>query len=330
MDRKNRADNIELVDHYTSPWGIFVPFNRFLHLNPDTAKLPNLTSNAEANQMIWSTLGATLSITGVLGLATYLANAYTVHKWDKKKAAIHRNKVNAIHSYNTPNTANAVKAVNQVRNLGLSGKTPKLLENKVVEAAANNEALADEDPVLTKAAHGDNMEKAASGNLAALIPPLIAIPSAIALNGLFKDDMAETHGEELDKEIIKQRNKLDALYARLLALHGDNIEKTAGGDRPSAVKPGVDKPSLVENGTQLLFGIPIVAGMLAGYATYKYAVEQDEDFNKKKMLEKTVLPQNLTNAPAEVQLVLGKGGKIPHKYTEQSYVQAPNKAIGRV
>lgn len=276
-----------------SPWSIFVPLHRTVFgLNPNVDKLPKVLGSREANSILWSTLGQTLSLGAIAATATVLANKVAESAWDKKRKAIHENKVNALYSYNAPNTAPDVQAVKEVREIGL--KEPKQLENKETKLLENKEP----------------MEKAAGTLAEALVPPLIAVPAAFAIGSLAKEVIEEDRGEKLDKEIAELRNKLDRLYARSLELRG--VEKTAAGDE----KPNV----LGRMATAAVLG-PLALATITGYATYLYTKKKDENRQKLKMLEETVLPQNLTNTPAEMQLVLNDKDKLPTTRSEQNYIE---------
>lgn len=306
------------------PAGIFVPFGRYFGFNPDPAKLPIIFTGenaAEKNQTFWTTVGSTVSLTTLLGTISLLATKYAERKWDKKKADIHRNKVNALYSYNTPNTAPDVKAVKEVRELGISKEDDEDNKKVVEDAAAATEAL----------------PKAAS-LAATLVPPLIALPAAFAIQSAFSQDLVDSRRDKLDEEIAKQRNKLDKLYARLLKLQSEDkdIKKEAADEGSSAPPtswwwnpfkwaagkdPGGDKPLGL-----YLTGLGLFTSAMA-YAGYYYTKKNDSNRQKLKVLQEHVLPQNLTNVPASMDVLVGASGKIPTKRAEQTYIkELQNKA----
>ena len=293
-DIKKQADS-------DSPWSIFVPFNRVFGLNPDPRKLPTLFTGEgapEYNQALWSTIGNTITLTGALAAIKVLANKYAEKQWDKKKADIHRNKVNALYSYNTPNVAPDVKAVEEVRNIGIKKE--------------------DED-------EEDTIPKAASSLAATMIPPMVAIPTAFALQSLIDQDLVDTRRDKLDDEIAKQRNKLDKLYARLMQLQSKSpINKQADGNPaqpatwiPNFLKadPGGDKFA-----TLYLLGLGLFGGAMS-YAGYYYTKKQDANRQKNKILQKYLLPQNLTNVPANMDVMVSRSGKLPKTRAEQNYIE---------
>ena len=275
-----------------SPWYIFVPGHRpLLGKDPDIKQLPKLTGNEDADATLWSTLGMTLTLGTVAAAATAIANKVAEKAWDRKRQEIHKNKVNALYSYNAPNSAPEVEAVKEVREIGLN--EPKKLENKLPKLLENKE------PAVEKAAAG--------GMAAALIPPLVAIPTAFAIGNATKKIMEEDREQELDKEIAELRNKLDRLYARHLELQG--VSKQASG------------PNFTGRVITLGLLLPAAVAGLTGYATYLYTKKKDENRQKLKMLEEVVMPQNLTNTPSELQVVLGSEKTLPTKREEQTYIE---------
>lgn len=290
---KNAAD---------SPWYIFVPGHRpLLGKDPDIKRLPKLTGHADADATIWSTLGMTLTLGTVAAAATVLANKVAEKAWDRKRQEIHKNKVNALYSYNAPNSAPEVAAVDEVREIGLN--EPKKLENKASKLLENKEALVE--------------KSAAGGFAAALIPPLVAVPAAFAIGNATSKIMEEDREQTLDKEIAELRNKLDRLYARHLELQG--VNKQASG-RPNPLGQALTIGALV----------PLAISGLTGYAAYLYTKKKDENRQKLKMLEEVVMPQNLTNTPAELQLVLGENQALPTRREEQTYIDDLKEKAARL
>ena len=285
-----------------SPWWIFMPGHRFLGKTPDTDKLPDLLGNSDANNVLWSTIGSTLTLGTLAATATAIANKVVEKAWDRKRAEIHRNKVNSLYSYNTPNTAPDVEAVKEIRELGIT--EPRKIEQKAPKLLENNAPV----------------EKTASV-AAALIPPLVSIPAAFAIGNMTKDVLEEDRGEELDKEIAELRNKLDKLYARHLELQG--VSKTANDD-------GADRPGPGGKLLAALMLTPLAISAITGYATYLYTKKKDENRQKLKMLQEHVLPQNLTNTPSEVQLVLGENNTIPSDRGNQGYIEDLNAKVSQL
>jgi len=292
-----------------SPWNAFIPGAELFGAEIDTSKLPQVFKPgpgdkgeaANYNKILWGTLGSTLTLTGILGAAKVLANRYAESEWDKKKAEIHKNKVNALYSYNTPNTAPDVQAVKDVRDLAVAKKI-------------EDEEEKPEGIIL------EPLPKAADGEFAAaVVPPLIALPTAFAIQSLFEKDVVENRRDELSEEIAKQRNKLDKLYARMLKLQSKSpVNKIASG------------PSLTDRFSAGYLLTTALLSSAVGYAAYYYTKKQDENRIKQKMLEKQLIPQNLTNVPATMDIEVSKSGKIPQTRSEQNYIEDLGKKVAEL
>ena len=286
---------------HDSPWWIFVPGAGIFGKNPDMGKLPNLGLGGEGNAFVWNTIGNSLTVGGLTAAATILAHNWTKEHVRRKAEKRHENKVNALSPISTPNTASDVSAVDAIRSIGVRD-VAKRRKNKR-EEDKENEALQKTESMPKSAMWTDTV-----------LPLLATIPVAGGVYTLVSSDLKDQHKEELDKEIAEKRNHLDKLYAKMLKLRASdkNIEKTAG---------------IGSLGYGLLLTSMGLVPMLAGIGAYKYTKAHDEDIIKRKIIEKQIMDQNLTNIPDTLEVVTGDDESIPTTRKEQKYIDELNKTV---
>lgn len=292
-----------------NPMWIFAPGHRLFGIQPNSNRLPRITGNKDTNETIWNTVGTTVALTGVAALATVIANRMMEKDWDKKKVEAHKNKVNALQSINTPNYASESEEVERVRNIGLEDGAKKLKKSARLLSEAGK----------------------------TVVPLLVGIPAAIGMHKALSADLVDEREGNLDKEIESQRNKLDALYAKLLDMHEpekiatpaplkllENRTPTAALDVSDA---GIAKKAGLPGSTAavltaIALGIPLVSGM----AAYHFTRHVDENRKKTKIL-KDLMAANLTNVPASVDIALGEEGNIPEFKDQQTYIDDFNRRV---
>ena len=164
---------------------ILIPFAEFFGMNTEPTGLPQLSSDAETNKIAWNSLGNAASISAVLIGLKLAANHIARKEMNKARNRAHENKVNALYAYSTPNTAPQTSAVKKVRSLGVSKES--------------------------------SMEKSASVASMA-VPAIVGGTAALIATKIVSDKIKDEAKDEVDEKLADARNRLDALYAKLLKL----------------------------------------------------------------------------------------------------------------
>ena len=300
----------------------FIPGHQFLGLETDMSKYPKVFTNAGANRTLWNTLGAVATTGAITAAIAASANKLAERKWDAAKRDKHRNKVNALFAFSTPNKATDQRAVTAVRNIGIGSTKKKIDEDKVKELENKEQPsiidIAAVKELLPKAA---SLPKKADWEIAGTMLPLLAtVPAALGVYNLVRDDVKEVRKEELDKRILEERNKLDALYAELLKRRS-NIAKQAKGD-DSEGSPGLWEGAGAFLGLGLI-GAPLLSSLIA----YHYTKKHDDTHQRMKLLKDQIISQNLTNIPDTLEVITGEDESIPETRKEQKYIDQLNKAV---
>ena len=284
---------------YSSPWWIFVPGAGILGKNPDVSKLPNMGLGPEGNAFLWNTIGNSLTVGGITAAATILAHNWTKGHLKHKVERNHETKVNALSPISTPNTAPDVKAVKEVRSIGVRDVAKKRKKQEE-----------EKEPMQKSAMFVDTV-----------LPLLATIPVSAGVYEWTRSELEKKHKEDLDKEIAEKRNHLDKLYAKMLKLRakeGAPIVKSASMNKEAG---------LGNLGLGLLYTSFGLAPILAAIGAYKYTKTHDDDILKRKILEKQIMSQNLTNIPDTLEVVTGENETIPTSRKEQKYIDELNKTV---
>lgn len=268
-----------------SPLWIAVPGHPLADIHPDTSGLPKVLKDDTANYTLWATLGGATLVGSLVAAATYIANKRAEKKWDEERKEIHENKVNAINPIEAPNYAPSIENVKKLRQIGLKD-TLKLEDKSEMPKTA-----------------GMVVDTAWS----TVLPLAASAAAAAGAYHLTKKELVDDRIEDLDKEILEARNKLDALYAKELELKG--VKKSAGMSKDASWASTLNS----------WWGASLLA-MLAttGYASYEYT-KHTLAANRRKKLMQELIAKNTTNIPATLQVELP--GKIPTKPEEQTYIQ---------
>ena len=280
-----------------SPWWMFVPGAGIFGKKPDVGRLGDLGLGRDGNIFAWNLIGNSITAGGVTAAATILAHKLAKAHVRSKAAKLHEAKVNALAPISAPNMASDIKAVGELRRIGVG----------------NNNKKAGKDPEELVMQKTESMPKEAMWR--SVLPLLATIPVSAGVYHWVKSELKDEHEEELNKEIAEQRNHLDKLYAKLLKARSsdDQLEKTANGP--------------ITAGYGLLMTSVGLMPILAGIGAYKYTKAHDEDIIKRKILEKQIMAQNLTNIPDTLEVVTGDDESIPTTRKEQKYIDELNKTV---
>lgn len=320
------------------PWSIFIPGAPLVG-EGDPEGLPELSSDADTNKMAWNTIGNTASISAALIALKLIANRTAKKELEKARKRVHENKVNAMFAYSTPNTAPQADAVEKVRSLGVTKKASTLEKeaspwttalpivlsvpaalaiSKIVEDKAKDE---EQDEADQKLAEARNKLDALHARLLKL-----RMKKSASLGMPEMDDESEEVGvdSEEDNEEEKERNKAtNQRYARQLKNEISQLEAQST-DQKLTKKAGASIWDFL-GGSAILIAA-LTAG-LSGATVYHLTKSKDSERKRKKLLEKQIFAQNLTNTPNQVELLLGKHNPFPTDESRQNYIQEISKAI---
>jgi hypothetical protein len=155
-----------------------------------TSLLPKLSDNKDVNDMLYNTIGTTISGDTLAFLVIAANHRLRKRKWEKKSKEITKSKLNTLHPISTPNyDPSNVGDIRRVRNLGMDG-----LEKSATDRGFWNKVLIGSVPMVTLT------------TLTALAPKY--------LNKVLSD----TDKGDLDRQIEEKRNILEALHAKAIDL----------------------------------------------------------------------------------------------------------------
>jgi len=299
-------------------WNVMLPGAGAMGLDDTPRGLPS-TGDTHTDKIVWNTAGNTITIASALIGLKLLANKLARKELEKKKKRAHENKVNAMHAYSTPNTAPQAEAVDKVRSLGVT-------------------------------------KESSIGTVA--VPLMLATPAALAITKIVTERAKDDAEDEADEKLAEARNELDALHAKLLKLRlkksasslklpiiDDDEDEDDGDDddtdevEVTVKSPSVPKPAITAKSTGFsllpkaasneivnkgvggyLLTAALVAG-LTGATVYTLTKDKDKERKRKKLLEKQIFAQNLTNTPNQVELLLGKHAPFPTDESRQTYIK---------
>lgn len=319
---------------------IFIPLAGLFGLNDNPNGLPQLSSDSATNKILWNSAGNAVTLTATIAGIKVLANSLARKELDKRRSRVHENKVNAMHAYSTPNTAPQVDAVERVRALGINkGASAATVALPLVIAAPAAMGLTS----LISGKLKENAEEALDEKLAAARNELDALHAKLLKLRLKKSSSAleipasiidADEDEDEDDEDEDDEDEDEGASTRKRRVRIRPVRKGETGipeygdlRAPYGFMSKAASEGLVAKGLgTYILAAALVAG-LTGATVYNMTKDKDKERKRKKLLEKQVFAQNLTNTPNQVELLLGKHAPFPTDESRQTYIKEISDSV---
>jgi hypothetical protein len=254
----------------------------------DVSKLPRMSNDDQTNQLMWNSLGSTVSIGSIIALSTALAHRLRKRKWDDKEKTIIKNKVNTLHPIITPNYDEDNTDENEeVRLIGIKKS-----------ANDNNDKKEAEDFVA-------GLKRMLVGS----IPIAVGSTVALTASGAANKYLSKKESKTLDTEIAGLRNEIDALHARLIDL------------KSAKSKKGLNKSANnLHEALGTALGALIAVGGPLTYITLAQHMKKSDKYERMVEAAEDLASENLTNIPQELSVRLTDEGRSAVDSTEMSYL----------